>query len=309
MTDSEFEQVRSFLAQTYGLDMDSKRTLLECRLARERDRLQLPSFSAYFDLVESGRNQQERNRFVNLVTTHYTYFLRESAQFKFLFATAFPELLAKRPNRPWNILCAGCSTGEECYSVSMLVRTTREPTRSPPFASPASTCRNLRSKRRVRPPIPNRASTGCPVAGAMRTSFRNGQLYTVAERIRSRVFLAQGNLCDDEVLRRTYDLIMCRNVIIYLKAEVRNRVIATLHATSPHRATSCWGTPRSSANVRCSNTRGTPFIEDKRKRPTYEHETEQHQHKPHLDDIYGIVIALFALSIAVALYASTRTPP
>lgn len=58
---------------------------------------------------------------------------------------------------------------------------------------------------------------------------RNGQLYTVAERIRSRVFLAQGNLCDDEVLRRTYDLIMCRNVIIYLKAEVRNRVIATLH--------------------------------------------------------------------------------
>lgn len=121
MTDSEFEQVRSFLAQTYGLDMDSKRTLLECRLARERDRLQLPSFSAYFDLVESGRNQQERNRFVNLVTTHYTYFLRESAQFKFLFATAFPELLAKRPNRPWNILCAGCSTGEECYSVSMLV--------------------------------------------------------------------------------------------------------------------------------------------------------------------------------------------
>ena len=171
MTDSEFEQVRSFLAQTYGLDMDSKRTLLECRLARERDRLQLPSFSAYFDLVESGRNQQERNRFVNLVTTHYTYFLRESAQFKFLFATAFPELLAKRPNRPWNILCAGCSTGEECYSVSMLVE---DYARTHPIPSVRITGIDLSQpaiEEARTAAIPNRASTGCPVAGAMRTSF------------------------------------------------------------------------------------------------------------------------------------------
>ena len=229
MTDSEFEQVRSFLAQTYGLDMDSKRTLLECRLARERDRLQLPSFSAYFDLVESGRNQQERNRFVNLVTTHYTYFLRESAQFKFLFATAFPELLAKRPNRPWNILCAGCSTGEECYSVSMLVE---DYARTHPIPSVRITGIDL-----SQPAIEEARTAAYPesrinrVPRRWRNAYfvRNGQLYTVAERIRSRVFLAQGNLCDDEVLRRTYDLIMCRNVIIYLKAEVRNRVIATLH--------------------------------------------------------------------------------
>ena len=229
MTDSEFEQVRSFLAQTYGLDMNSKRTLLECRLARERDRLQLPSFSAYFDLVESGRNQQERNRFVNLVTTHYTYFLRESAQFKFLFATAFPELLAKRPNRPWNILCAGCSTGEECYSVSMLVE---DYARTHPIPSVRITGIDL-----SQPAIEEARTAAYPesrinrVPRRWRNAYfvRNGQLYTVAERIRSRVFLAQGNLCDDEVLRRTYDLIMCRNVIIYLKAEVRNRVIATLH--------------------------------------------------------------------------------
>ena len=229
MTDSEFEQVRSFLAQTYGLDMDSKRTLLECRLARERDRLQLPSFSAYFDLVESGRNQQERNRFVNLVTTHYTYFLRESAQFKFLFATAFPELLAKRPNRPWNILCAGCSTGEECYSVSMLVE---DYARTHPIPSVRITGIDL-----SQPAIEEARTAAYPesrinrVPRRWRNAYfvRNGQLYTVAERIRSSVFLAQGNLCDDEVLRRTYDLIMCRNVIIYLKAEVRNRVIATLH--------------------------------------------------------------------------------
>ena len=158
MTDSEFEQVRSFLAQTYGLDMNSKRTLLECRLARERDRLQLPSFSAYFDLVESARTHPIPS--VRITGIDLSQPAIEEAR-----TAAYPESRINRVPRRWR----------NAYFV------------------------------------------------------RNGQLYTVAERIRSRVFLAQGNLCDDEVLRRTYDLIMCRNVIIYLKAEVRNRVIATLH--------------------------------------------------------------------------------
>ena len=99
----------------------------------------------------------------------------------------------------------------------------------PSVASPASTCRNLRSKKARTAAYPESRINRVPRRWRNAYFVRNGQLYTVAERIRSRVFLAQGNLCDDEVLRRTYDLIMCRNVIIYLKAEVRNRVIATLH--------------------------------------------------------------------------------
>ena len=96
-----------------------------CRLSRERERLGFSSFSAYLDKVEAETDPEATARFVDLVTTHYTYFLRERRQFDFLRTTAFPELERSKPNRTWNILCAGCSTGEECYTASCLLYTSR----------------------------------------------------------------------------------------------------------------------------------------------------------------------------------------
>ena len=121
LTDKEFDRVCTHLSRTFGLNMRSKRVLLDCRLSRERERLGFSSFSAYLDKVEAETDPEATARFVDLVTTHYTYFLRERRQFDFLRTTAFPELERSKPNRTWNILCAGCSTGEECYTASMIV--------------------------------------------------------------------------------------------------------------------------------------------------------------------------------------------
>ena len=121
MTDREFRRTCSLVARSYGLDMAAKRVLQECRLSRERERLGFATYSDYLDLIESEKEHPARERFVDLITTHYTYFMRESSQLAFLQNRAFPELLQRKPNRTWRILCAGCSTGEECYTVSMLV--------------------------------------------------------------------------------------------------------------------------------------------------------------------------------------------
>ena len=229
MTDIEFERARSYLAQAYGLDMGSKRVLLECRLARERERLGLPSFSAYLDRIVSGRDRRACNRFVDLVTTHYTYFLRESAQFDFLASTAFPELLDKRPLRPWNILCAGCSTGEECYSVSMLVEDFSQ-THAIPSVRIVGIDVSARAIEEARAGV---YSAECiekvPLRWRRMYFNESGGNFAVADGIRSRVTFRQGNLCDDQVLRRTYDLILCRNAIIYLEAGARDQVVGMLH--------------------------------------------------------------------------------
>lgn len=229
MTDSEFERTCSYLDRTFGLDMSSKRVLLECRLSREQERFGLPSFSAYLDLVESGFNQEAHDRFVDLVTTHYTYFLRESAQFDFLASTAFPELLGSRPDRTWNILCAGCSTGEECYSVSMLVEDFARTHRAP---SVRITGLDL-----SRAALDEARAAAYPAARIDRVPPRwrrayfsqRGEDFAVADAIRSRVSFMQGNLSDEQALRRTYDLILCRNVIIYLTDKARERTIGMLH--------------------------------------------------------------------------------
>lgn len=208
--------------------MRSKRVLLECRLSRERERFGASSFSKYLDLVESGLNAEASARFVDLATTHYTYFLRESGQFEFLRTTAFPELERLRPNRTWNILSAGCSSGDECYSLSMLVEDYAR-MRSIPnvritgidVSEPA-----LRVAREASYP----ASRLDKVPPRWRASYfeKNGDEYRVVEHIRRRVSFACANLSMEGSLVRKYDLILCRNVIIYFDDQARERALRSL---------------------------------------------------------------------------------
>ncbi|WP_270298000.1 CheR family methyltransferase [Eggerthella sinensis] len=229
MNDIEFERVRSYAARTHALDLSAKRILLECRLSRERQRFGVASFSAYFDLVERGDNPEAQARFVDLITTHYTYFMRESSQFAFLTETAFPELERRRPNRTWNILCAGCSTGEECYTLAMLAEDYAVKRRTPPpvritgidLSEPA-----LAQARRAGYPPAHVEKVPSRWLSAYFT-HRDGE-YFVNDALRNRVTFHRGNLDDPSLLFRTYDLVLCRNVIIYLEKDARERVIDLL---------------------------------------------------------------------------------
>lgn len=229
LTDTEFERTCTYLSRTFGLDMRSKRVLLECRLSREQERVSATSFSAYLDLVESGLDPEARARFIDLVTTHYTYFLRESKQFDFLRTSALPELMRTRPRRTWNILCAGCSTGEECYSVSMLVEDFKRTHDIPPVritgidvSEPA-----LREAREAIYPL-SRVDKA-PSRWLSSYFVKNGGRYQVADRIRKRVSFECANLHDAKALRRTYDLILCRNVIIYFNEQTREQVLHMMY--------------------------------------------------------------------------------
>lgn len=237
LNDIEFERVCQLLADEYGLDMSSKRVLLECRLSREQERLGLSSFTKYLDLVESNSDPNVRARFIDLVTTHYTYFMRESKQFDFLRTTVFPELERLRPHRTWNILCAGCSTGDECYSVSMVVEDYGQTHRIPHV--------RITGIDVSEPAIAEARVATYPAARVDRvparwlTSYfvRKDNTYTVADRVRKRVSFLSGNLSNPNVLKQTYDLILCRNVIIYFNDEARMQALSTLHR---HLASSCY---------------------------------------------------------------------
>lgn len=229
LTDKEFERVCAHLSRTLGLNMRSKRVLLECRLSRERDRLGLPSFSAYLDLIEGGKDPAAQARFVDLVTTHYTYFLRESRQFDFLRTTAFPELERTRAHRTWNILCAGCSTGEECYTVAMLAEDYARSHDIPPVRVTGIDVSEPALEEARRAVYPASRVDKVPARWLKSYFTREGEDFAVAEPIRRRVSFAQANLNDPEALRRRYDLILCRNVIIYFDEPTRERVLDALH--------------------------------------------------------------------------------
>ena len=121
MTDADFGRACEVLRSLSGVKLDmTKRTLVYARLTKRLRALRMRRFSDYLDHVESDQGANERVHLVSLLTTHVTKFFREAHHFDFLQKTVVPELMeiARRRGRV-RLWSAGCSTGEEPYTIAM----------------------------------------------------------------------------------------------------------------------------------------------------------------------------------------------
>ena len=96
--------------------------LIECRMARELEKRGLTSFAQYMEQMRKDRTGEMAGEMVNRLTTNYTYFMREPAHFSILNNKILPELFENRKMGGCSIWNAGCSTGEEVYSIAMLIQ-------------------------------------------------------------------------------------------------------------------------------------------------------------------------------------------
>ena len=119
ISDREFACFQRLIFQLAGIHLsDAKKQLVFGRLRNRVRQLKLDSFEAYFTMVNSGRHPDERQMVVDLLTTNETYFFREPRHFEVLRS----EMLATRPrNRPFRLWSAASSTGEEAYSLAMVL--------------------------------------------------------------------------------------------------------------------------------------------------------------------------------------------
>jgi chemotaxis protein methyltransferase CheR len=123
LSDAEFAEIRRLVREHTGIALaDSKRELVYSRLVRRLRRLRLDSFRDYLAILERG-DAAELEEFTNAITTNLTSFFRESHHFEFLAETVLPMLekrnAAARRLRIWS---AGCSTGEEPYSIAIVLQ-------------------------------------------------------------------------------------------------------------------------------------------------------------------------------------------
>ncbi|HET7810429.1 MAG TPA: CheR family methyltransferase, partial [Steroidobacteraceae bacterium] len=123
LSSSEFERLRELVREHTGIALsEAKRQLVYSRLARRLRALHLPSFAAYIDLLERGE-PKELEEFTNAVTTNLTSFFREPHHFEYLANEMLPAVV-RRGNglRRMRIWCCAASTGEEPYSIAMVLR-------------------------------------------------------------------------------------------------------------------------------------------------------------------------------------------
>ncbi len=123
MSDESFERIRQFVSEHTGIVLtEAKKDMVYGRLLKRIRKGRFNSFEQFVDALDAG-DEQEQDFMINAITTNLTAFFRESHHFEFLANTVIPELVKKKgANKRLRIWSAGCSTGEEPYSIAITLK-------------------------------------------------------------------------------------------------------------------------------------------------------------------------------------------
>lgn len=228
ITDTEFGHFQRFIYDAAGISLSpGKKALVSGRLAKRLQARQLQSFSDYFKLLKSG-DAGEVQMAVDLLTTNETYFFREPKHFELLRAVAQAHRGRGQPLRVWS---AACSSGEEPYSIAMVLADVIGETGWELIGSDIST-RVLERSRLGHYPLER--TRHIPQAYLKRFCLRgvgeqDGTLL-VERSLRQKVQFRQINLNEPLPQTQPFDVIFLRNVMIYFNAETKRQVVARLVA-------------------------------------------------------------------------------
>jgi len=121
-TDKDFQFIQTLVAERTGIVLtEIKRTMVYSRIARRIRHCGVATFEEYCQLLKAG-DESELISFTNAITTNLTSFFREPHHFKYLASTVLPELEKSKKDKRIRIWSAGCSSGEEPYSIAMTVQ-------------------------------------------------------------------------------------------------------------------------------------------------------------------------------------------
>lgn len=231
-TDKEFELLKAFMGQQYGIDLTKKRTLAECRLSHELEGSGCTSLGQYLERMEHDRSGRMRTALLNRLTTNYTYFMREPKHFEFLLDRILPEIRPEWGRSSYRIWSAGCSSGEECYTLAMLLQDYADRGGWLPAFDVLGTdiSENMvRKAAEARYPVQDLEKLPALWQRKYCRSDADALHFTVCPQIREKVRFRVMNLLKPTVGIGQYDLILCRNVMIYFDEGSRKKLIDKLY--------------------------------------------------------------------------------
>lgn len=227
LKDVEFSKFQSWLYEATGINLTaSKKALVAGRLQKRLTHHNLKSYGEYFQLIMSKAATAELQIATDLLTTNETYFFREPKHFDYLRQRILPQV---NPARPFRIWSAASSSGEEVYTIAMVVANELTNNQWEVLGSDIST-HVLQIAKNAHYPI-GRAST---IPKHLLSEYclkgvgNQEGTFLIDRDLRNRVSFAHINLIETLPNIGEFDVIFLRNVMIYFDLDIKRKVIATI---------------------------------------------------------------------------------
>jgi chemotaxis protein methyltransferase CheR len=234
MRDNEFEFIRSLVYERSRISLGpDKRELVSARLGKRLRATNLPNLGEYCRLLQSPDAGEELANLIDVISTNHTFFFREEAHFDFLRNQAVPGLAARARSERWaqfHVWSAACSSGEEPYSIAMILAGCLA--HWPWHVTATDISHRILAKAQAA--VYREETVGRLAPDLVRTHFQRGfgpqeGNYRVKPSLSERVSFHQLNLLEGEPpLREPCQVIFCRNVMIYFDRPTQEELVARL---------------------------------------------------------------------------------
>lgn len=230
----DFHRLSEFIYSQYGIKMpEAKIIMLQSRLQKRLRALQIPDFSKYVDYVFSDEGNEEIIHMMDMVSTNKTDFFRESAHFDFLKDSALPDLFLDQHRSRLKVWSAGCSSGEEPYTLAMVMSEFAKDHPGLDFSITGSDLSTVVLQKAVTAIYPEERVEIIPQylkkKYLLKSKEREHPTVRIVPELRHKVsFIRLNFMLPSYNMAETFDIIFCRNVLIYFDRETQESVICKL---------------------------------------------------------------------------------
>lgn len=233
ITSEEFAKLAAYIQANYGIYLKKeKKNLVTSRLQSVLLSKNFASFSEYYQYLLQDRSGQAASELINRITTNHTYFMREPEHFYYFRDQILPELKANCKEQDLRIWCAACSTGEEAYTLAMLIDEFFGTEKQHWDTRLLATDISLKVLQTATAGIyPAERISPLPASWQKKyfKKFEENKV-KVVDKIRQEIIFRRFNLMEKVYpFKQKFQVIFCRNVMIYFDLPTKNKLIKKLY--------------------------------------------------------------------------------
>ena len=235
ITDNDFNRLVKFVQSNYGIDLSQKRQLITGRLSTPLKQRGYTTFTDFVNHVLQTKDNDLITLLLDKLTTNYTFFMREKEHLDLFCKQIIPDIVQRHQrDKTLAIWSAGCSTGEEPYNITMFLFDYLGPQAGQWDTRLLATDISNRAMTAAKKGVYELPDTIPPDWKKKYFIPQAGGQYQVAPRVRDNVIFQPFNLMDPIRFRRKFDVIFCRNVMIYFDQPTKDALVRRFYdATVP----------------------------------------------------------------------------